>query len=51
MFTPDGRMPPDGPATVLSVLSVIKPEVRDRPIDLAKTFTSEFVDRANAGLQ
>jgi NitT/TauT family transport system substrate-binding protein len=49
MFTVDGRMPPDGPATVLAVMSRIKSGVRDKTIDLAKTFTTEFVDRANAG--
>lgn len=51
MFTPDGRMPAGGPATVLSVLSTIKSEVRDKPIDLRKTYTVEFVDNANAALR
>jgi len=50
MFTADGRMPADGPATVLAVLSRIKPSVRGKTIDLSKTFTTEFVDKANAGL-
>jgi NitT/TauT family transport system substrate-binding protein len=49
MFTPDGRMPKGGPEDVLAVLSAIKSRVHDKPIDLASTFTSEFVDAANAG--
>lgn len=48
MFTPDGRMPAGGPENVLRVLSEIKPRVRDKPIDLAKTYTTTFVDAANA---
>jgi sulfonate transport system substrate-binding protein len=47
MFTPDGRMPSDGPETVLAVLSKIKTTVRDKPIDLSRTYTTEFVDNAN----
>ena len=43
MFTTDGRMPADGPATVLRVLQTVNPQVRDRRIDLQKTFTQEFV--------
>ncbi len=48
MFTPDGRMPKDGPETVLKVLSEIKANVRDKTIDLSKTYTMEFVEKANA---
>jgi NitT/TauT family transport system substrate-binding protein len=43
MFTPDGRMPASGPATVLKVMSAINANVQDKNIDLAKTFTTEFV--------
>ena len=43
MFTSDGRMPPDGPTTVLKVLQTVNPRLRDRHIDLQKTFTQEFV--------
>lgn len=46
MFTPDGVMPPSGPATVLRVLSTVNKTVRSKNIDLAKTFTSEFVNAA-----
>jgi sulfonate transport system substrate-binding protein len=43
MFSPDGRMPADGPATVLNVLSQIRGNLKDKPIDLSKTYTDEFV--------
>lgn len=46
MFTPDGRMPADGPGTVLKVLSTFKPAVRNAHIDLARTYTTSFVDAA-----
>jgi NitT/TauT family transport system substrate-binding protein len=45
MFTPDGHMPVGGPETVLAVLSY-KESMKGKTIDLAKTFTSEFVDAA-----
>jgi len=45
MFTPDGHMPAGGPETVLAVLSY-KESMKGKTIDLAKTFTSEFVDAA-----
>ncbi len=48
MFTEDGRMPEGGPENVLAVLSRIKSRVHDKPIDLAGTYTTEFVDAANA---
>lgn len=48
MFTPDGRMPPDGPQTVLNVLMHIRGNLRDKTIDLSKTYTNEFVDKALA---
>ena len=48
MFTVDGRMPAGGPENVLAVLARIKPGVRDKPIDLFRTYTTEFVDAANA---
>ena len=48
MFTADGRMPAGGPESVLAVLSAIKSRVHDKPIDLAATYTTAFVDKANA---
>jgi NitT/TauT family transport system substrate-binding protein len=44
MFTTDGRMPEDGPQTVLAVLSGFSKGMQGKTIDLAKTYTSEFVD-------
>ncbi len=46
MFTPDGVMPPSGPATVLKVLTAVNKLVRSKKIDLATTYTSEFVNAA-----
>lgn len=46
MFTPDGRMPPSGPPTVLKVLQGFDKQVAGRTIDLSKTFTTEFVSAA-----
>ena len=48
MFTEDGRMPTGGPENVLALLSAINPRVHDKPIDLAGTYTTAFVDAANA---
>ncbi|MFD7735092.1 ABC transporter substrate-binding protein [Kitasatospora phosalacinea] len=48
MFTTDGVMPADGPKTVLSVLAAFHPDVqgKEASIDLAKTYTTEFVAKA-----
>ncbi len=46
MFTPDGKMPAGGPETVLKVMTTFKKSLQGKTIDLAKTFTSEFVDKA-----
>jgi len=48
MFTADGVMPADGPATVLKVLGTFNPAVKGKEssIDLSKTFTTKFVDAA-----
>jgi NitT/TauT family transport system substrate-binding protein len=43
MFTKDGKMPADGPETVLRVLSAFNPSVKGKHIDLAKTYTNDFV--------
>lgn len=48
MFTADGVMPSDGPATVLSVLKMALPEVAKADVDLSKTYTTEFVKNAPA---
>jgi sulfonate transport system substrate-binding protein len=46
MFTADGKMPAGGPETVLAVLSAFKKGMKEKTIDLSKTFTTEFVDKA-----
>lgn len=46
MFTPDGVMPPTGPATVLKVLATVNRNVRSKNIDLSRTYTTEFVSAA-----
>ncbi len=46
MFTPDGVMPENGPATVLKVLNGFDKAVQGKTINLANTFTSEFVKAA-----
>ncbi|HEV3105993.1 MAG TPA: ABC transporter substrate-binding protein [Trinickia sp.] len=43
MYTADGKMPADGPETVLKVLSAFNPSVKGKHIDLSKTYTNEFV--------
>lgn len=48
MYTPDGKMPADGPATVLKVLSTFEPGLKGKTIDLSKTYTTAFVDKALA---
>lgn len=44
MYTVDGKMPADGPETVLKVLAGFNPSVKDRHIDLSRTFTNRFVN-------
>ncbi|HEV3087042.1 MAG TPA: ABC transporter substrate-binding protein [Candidatus Elarobacter sp.] len=46
MFTTDGRMPESGPRTVLAVLAAFSRTVKGKNIDLARTYTSEFVTAA-----
>jgi len=47
MFTADGRMPADGPKTVLAVLSAFNKTLKGKTIDLSRTYTYEFVDVAD----
>lgn len=46
MFTSDGVMPENGPATVLKVLNGFDKAVQGKSINLANTFTSDFVKAA-----
>jgi sulfonate transport system substrate-binding protein len=50
IFSPDGVMPQGGPETVLKVLSSFDPAVKGHRIDLSKTYTTKFVEKANATL-
>ncbi|MCQ8187268.1 ABC transporter substrate-binding protein [Streptomyces rugosispiralis] len=46
MFTKDGVMPADGPATVERVLKAFNPNLKNATVDLKKTYTTEFVKKA-----
>lgn len=46
MFTPDGKMPDGGPEKVLEVQMINIPTLKDANIDLSRTFTNEFVNKA-----
>ena len=50
-FTADGRMPVNGPETVLKVMSEFSKNVKGKQIDLSKTYTTELVDAAAKTLQ
>jgi NitT/TauT family transport system substrate-binding protein len=45
MFSPDGKMPADGPETVLKVMTAFNPNIKGKHIDLSKTYTNEFVNQ------
>jgi NitT/TauT family transport system substrate-binding protein len=42
MFVSDGVMPASGPATVLRLMRLVNHNVLGKPIDLARTYTTEF---------
>jgi NitT/TauT family transport system substrate-binding protein len=46
MFTSDGIMPADGPANVLRVMRRAERTVTGKPIDLSRTYTTEFARAA-----
>ncbi|MFF8945532.1 ABC transporter substrate-binding protein [Streptomyces sp. NPDC014864] len=46
MFTKDGIMPADGPQTVEKVLKAFNPNIKNAKIDLGKTYTTEFAEKA-----
>ncbi|MFH8220770.1 ABC transporter substrate-binding protein [Streptomyces sp. NPDC018057] len=46
MFTKDGVMPANGPETVEKVLKAFNPAVKNATVDLSRTFTTEFVEKA-----
>lgn len=47
VFSTDGRVPPSGAQKQLDILREFSPEIRDAKIDISRTYTNEFVDRAN----
>jgi NitT/TauT family transport system substrate-binding protein len=47
-LSPDGSFPDAGAATALRTLTAFEPELASKKIDLSKTFTNEFVKKANA---
>ncbi len=48
MYSPTGRMDPKGAQAVLAVFSQSVPEIAKANIDLSKTYTNSYVERANA---
>jgi NitT/TauT family transport system substrate-binding protein len=46
MFTADGRMPAGCPEVALKVLSSFSKHLREKQIDLNRTYTMEFVEAA-----
>jgi NitT/TauT family transport system substrate-binding protein len=48
-YSPDGKFIPGAAETALKVLQAFDPNVQGKTIDLSKTHTSKFVDKANAG--
>src|SRR6185295_6666749 len=50
MYSETGKMDPKGAEAVLAVFSQSVPEIAKANIDLSKTYTNRFVDRANARL-
>jgi sulfonate transport system substrate-binding protein len=48
MYSPDGRMPKGAPEFVLSVLQQFDDNGKGKSIDLTRTYTTEFVDKATA---
>ncbi|MFN4120472.1 ABC transporter substrate-binding protein [Acidovorax sp.] len=45
-YSTNGLMPDDGASTALRVLSRVHPELADTRVDLARTFTNDFVRKA-----
>ncbi|MBV7541776.1 ABC transporter substrate-binding protein [Acidovorax sp. sic0104] len=45
-YSTNGLMPDDGAATALRVLARVHPELADFKVDLARTYTNEFVRKA-----
>lgn len=50
-FSPDGLMPGDGPATALRAAARVQPELASAGVDLPKTFSNGWVDKAKIKFQ
>jgi NitT/TauT family transport system substrate-binding protein len=48
-YSVDGLMPEGGPESVNKILASFSPNLQGKTIDLSKTYTTEFVVKANAG--
>ena len=48
MYSPDGRFVPGAVETAYQVLKVFDPSVASATVDLARTYTGTFVERALA---
>ena len=46
IFSPDGNMPSDGPASVLSIEQQTNTTVAGKNIDLSMTYTNDFTSKA-----
>jgi NitT/TauT family transport system substrate-binding protein len=46
MFTKDGVMPDGGPQTVEKVLKAFNPNIKNARVDLDRTYTTEFAEKA-----
>ena len=46
-FSTDGRMPQGGPQVVNGIETNYVPSMKGKSVDLSKTFTNEFADKAN----
>ncbi|WP_016833280.1 ABC transporter substrate-binding protein [Herbaspirillum lusitanum] len=45
MYSPDGKMPAEGPEVVLKVMAGFNPNIKGKKIDLSRTYTNEFVNQ------
>ncbi|AVT74953.1 nitrate ABC transporter substrate-binding protein [Rhodopseudomonas palustris] len=48
-YSPDGVMPTGAPESVAKILASFSPNLQGKTVDLSKTYTTEFVAKANAG--
>ncbi|UYO40598.1 ABC transporter substrate-binding protein [Rhodopseudomonas palustris] len=48
-YSPDGVMPSGAPESVAKILASFSPNLQGKTVDLSKTYTTEFVAKANAG--